>query len=62
MVLRFQDMRCIKVGYNGNVDLKIHALYKGFLRNREALSFCIYVVAIIIFNKSKTKNTKMYNI
>lgn len=28
----------------------------------DRLSFCIYVVAIIIFNKSKTKNTKMYNI
>ena len=25
---------------------------QSFLRNREALSFCIYVVAMIIFNKS----------
>lgn len=34
---------------------------QSFLRNREALSFCIYVVAII-FNKSKTRGSEMLQV
>ena len=43
MVLRFQDMRCIKVGYNGNIILRKQLTIKERANRNASISVLLII-------------------